>query len=350
MLKAIQVGSRVVGDGQPCFIVAEIGMNHDGDKMKAKELIAVASEAGVDAVKFQTFRATDIINPRLPADYDPQEPVPAKYQFFYEYLEHYELPYEWHDELIEFCRQKGILFISTPCSVEAVRFLSSRVPAYKIASMDLTNRELLTEIGKQGKPIVLSTGIGTLGEIERATATIKENGAPEIALLHCVSNYPAKPEELNLHNISMLKQAFDVPVGFSDHSLGIVSSIAAVTLGACIIEKHITLDRSTPGPDHYFALEPDELKALVRGIREVQAALGQSIRHLSVDETPKRNTYRRSLVACHELKAGHRLQQGDVIAIRPGAGIDPFDILKVEGLTLKTDVPAFTPLQWDHFK
>ena len=350
MYKTIQVAHLQVGDRHPCLIVAEIGTNHEGKKEKAKALISASAEAGVNAVKFQTFKAKDIINPTLPVDYDPQELVPEKFTYFYEYISQYKLPYEWHDELIDFCQEKGLLFFSTPCSVEAVRFLSSRVPVYKVASMDLNNNTLLEEIGRQKKPVILSTGIGNLGEIEKAILTLKENGVSETVLMHCISNYPAKPEELNLRNIPMLQHAFGLPVGFSDHSLGIVSSIAAVTLGACIIEKHITLDRKTPGPDHYFALEPHELKALVQGIREVQAALGQSTRELSIDESSKRNTYRRSLLTNKELKAGHRLRREDIVVLRPGSGIDPFDILKVEGLTLKVDIPAYTPLKWEYFK
>ena len=350
MTKEINIGKSLIGEGHPCFIVGEIGMNHDGSETKAKELIAMASGAGVDAVKFQTFRATDIINPTLPANYDPQESVPKNFKYFYQYIEQYELPYEWHDELIEYCHSNGLIFISTPCSIEAVRFLSARVPVYKVASMDLNNKELLEEIGKQKKPVILSTGIGTLGEIERAIQTLKENGTPEIAILHCVSNYPAKPEELNLLNIPMLKQAFGIPVGFSDHSIGIVSSITAVALGASIIEKHITLDRNTPGPDHSFALEPDDLKALVQGIREAQVSLGKNCRELSQNEISKKETYRRSLLAAKNLKAGHRISREDVIAIRPGSGIDPFDIAKVEGMVLTANVSAYTPLRWEYFK
>ena len=346
----MKIGNKSIGESHPCFIIAEVGMNHDGNKARAKELIDCASEAGVDAVKFQTFKATDIISPTLPANYDPQESVPEKYQFFYEYIKQYELPYQWHDELIEYCAKKKLIFISTPCSIEAVKFLSNRVPAYKVASMDLNNKILLEEIGRQKKPVILSTGIGSLVEIERAILTLRENGALEITLLHCVSNYPAKPGELNLRNIPMLQEAFGLPVGFSDHSMGIVASITAVSLGACIIEKHITLNRNMPGPDHYFALEPDELKALVQGIRQAQAALGQSAKKLTDDELLKKVTYRRSLCVNKELKAGRRLQRQDIVAIRPGSGIDPFSISEVVGSTLKVDLSAYTPLKWEYCK
>jgi len=346
----MKIGGKTIENYKRCFVIAEIGMNHDGNKQKARKLITAAAQAGVDAVKFQTFRATDIINPTLPADYDPQEKVPDKYRYFYQYIKEYELPYDWHDELIEYSKQKVVIFISTPCSLEAVKFLSPRVPAFKVASMDLNNMPLLQEIGSQKKPVILSTGIGTLNEISRAIATLKKSGTSEIALMHCISNYPALPQDLNLRNIAMLREAFNLPVGFSDHSLGITSSIASVALGACIIEKHITLNRNTPGPDHYFALEPLELESLVKGIREVELALGKDTRRISPDEEQKKVTYRRSLLANKHLKAGHRISRDDIVVLRPGSGIDPFDIAKVEGSVLRVDVSAYTPLKWEYFE
>lgn len=350
MPDTVKIGHRTVGEGHPCLIIGEIGMNHDKNLSKAKELISMAAEAGVDAVKFQTFRATDIINPTLPADCDPQEPVPEKYKYFYEYIQDYELVYEWHDELIEYSKKHGLIFISTPCSSEAVQFLKSRLQTYKIASMDLNNKKLLEEVGRQKKSVILSTGIGELWEIERAINSLHSTGAEGIALMHCIANYPARENELNIKAIPMLRQTFDLPVGFSDHSLGINSAIAAVALGACIVEKHITLSRKDPGPDHYFAMEPAALKALVEGIREVESAVGSGKRVLTKDEVPKKVTYRRSLCVTKTLEKGHRLTDDDVVAIRPGSGIDPYDIDKVVGMTLTKNLTAFTPLQWEHFK
>jgi len=348
--ESIRIADREVGAGSSCFVIAEIGANHDGKMEKAKKLILAAAVAGADAVKFQTFKATDIVNPTLPANYDPQEPVPDKFNYFFEYIEQFELPFEWHDELIEFCRDQGLIFISTPCSVEAVHFLSSRIQVFKVASMDLTNKELLEEVGKQAKPVILSTGIGDMGEIERAIMTLDENGTSDVVLLHCVSNYPSRPEELNLRNIPMLRDAFDCPVGFSDHSLGINSSLAAVALCACVIEKHITLNRKTPGPDHFFALEPDELKSLVSGIREVELAMGSSQRIVTSEECQKRRTFRRSLLNNKPLKAGYIIRREDIAIIRPGDGISPFDFGKIVGMELKRDLDIYTPLRWDHFK
>lgn len=346
----MEINNRKIGDTNPCYIIGEIGINHDGSLQKAKELIDMAADAGVDAVKFQTFKATDIINPTLRADYDPQEEVPEKYEFFHEYISEYELSYEDHDEIIAYCKNKNVEFISTPCSLEAVDFLATRVPAFKIASMDLNNIELLTAVGQKNLPVIISTGIGTLGEIEQAIGILNDNDTKEIALMHCISNYPADPKELNLKNIPMLKEAFGLPVGFSDHSLGINSSLAAVALGASIIEKHITLDRGQTGPDHSFALEVNDLKGLVSGIREVEDALGTSVRNITNDEQPKRQTYRRSLCVKKNVKANHRLSLDDIEIIRPGDGIDPFDIEKVEGLILKKDLEAYTPLKWEYFK
>lgn len=346
----MRIGTKSIGESQPCFIVAEIGMNHDGSKQKAKDLIAVAAEAGADAVKFQTFKALDIINPTLPADYDPQEPVPPQYEYFCQYIEKYELPYEHYDELISYASERKLIFLSTPCSYEAVDFLAERIPAFKIASMDLNNIPLLEKVGAKEKPVILSTGIGTLPEIEAAIQAILNSGAEEAALLHCIANYPAKPEELNLRNIPMLKQTFGLPVGFSDHSPGIISSVAAVALGACIVEKHITLDRKTPGPDHYFALEPADLKELVKNIREVESALGSSERGLTDSEKQKRVTYRRSLVTNRDLKKGHVLREEDISVIRPGSGFQPGDLPMIVGMVLQRNLPAYTPLKQEHIE
>lgn len=346
----MEISGYKIGKGHPCFIIGEIGMNHDGNKAKAKELIDMAADAGVNAVKFQSFRATDIINPTLPADYDPQEPVPDKFKWFYEYIQQYELPYDWHDELIAYANARGLVFISTPCSSEAVEFLSCRTPAYKIASMDLTNLPLIEDIGGRKKPVIMSTGIGSIGEIENAIMVLEDKGTSQIALMHCVSNYPARPEELNLKNIQMLETVFGFPVGFSDHSLGTTSSIAAVALGACIIEKHITLSRNTLGPDHYFALEHRDLTDLVKGIREVESAIGISRRKHSLNESSKRNTYRRSLLCTRDMATGERICRKDISVIRPGDGIFPYDIDKVEGLILTRDIKAYTPLKWSYFK
>ena len=346
----MMIGNKLIGESQPCFIIAEIGMNHDGSKQKAEDLIAVAAEAGADAVKFQTFKALDIVNPALPADYDPQEPVPPQYEYFYQYIGQYELPYEYYDDLISCAAEHKLIFLSTPCSYGAVDFLAERIPAFKIASMDLNNMSLLEKVGTQEKPVILSTGIGTLPEIEAAVKTLQVSGAKEVALLHCVANYPAKPDELNLRNIPMLKQAFGLPVGFSDHSLGVVNSVAAVALGACIVEKHITLDRKTPGPDHYFALEPADLKELVKNIREVESALGSSERRLTDSEEQKRATYRRSLVINRDLKKGRVLQEGDISVIRPGSGISPGELSKAIGMVLKQDLKAYTPLKWEYLE
>jgi N-acetylneuraminate synthase/N,N'-diacetyllegionaminate synthase len=348
--KTIQIGTYKIGENHPCFIVGEIGMNHDGSKEKAKELIQMAAEAGVQAVKFQTFRALDIINPTLSADYDKDEPVPDHFKFFYEYIAQFELRYEWHDELIAFARDKGLIFISTPCSFEAIDFLASRIPAFKVASMDLNNLPLLRKMGSQQKPVILSTGIGTFSEIEDAFYALKEGGAENICILHCVSNYPAKPDELNLRNITTLKEVFEVPVGFSDHSTGIAISIAAVALGANIIEKHITMSRETPGPDHYFAMEPRDLRDLVAGIREVELSLGRSSRILDQKEKEKAYTYRRSILVRRDMKQGEIIKATDLEIIRPGSGIPPVQIDNVVGMELKEDVCAYTPLQWDHFK
>ena len=250
--KTIRIGNKLVGEGQPCFIIAEIGCNHDGQLEQAKKMIDMAVEAGCDAAKFQSFTANKLFN-----EYYDKYPKKG----WIDMLKSLELPKEWHKILSDYCKKKGIIFLSSICDEEKADWLEEiNVPAFKIPSYELTHLPLLKYVAKKNKPVILSTGIAVVNEISEAIDTIKKEGNEDIILMHCVSAYPGKMEDLNLKTIPFYKQKFGLPVGLSDHCSSIESSLFAVALGADIIEKHITPDKSLPGPDHSFALDKQEMK------------------------------------------------------------------------------------------
>ena len=273
MVTSIQIGARVIGPDRPCFVIAEAGVNHDGGLEKAVRLVEVAVEAGADAVKFQTFKAERLVTASAAkADYQVRATGSSEPQA--QMLRRLELADDDHRELMRQCDRHGILFLSTPFDEGSVDLLANLgVQAFKVASGDVTNFPLLIHIASKGRPVILSTGMSSLGEVEAAVRTLEHAGTRELALLHCVSNYPAEPGDANLRAMETMARAFRVPVGYSDHTLGIEVTLAAVALGACVVEKHFTLDRTLPGPDHHMSLEPDELATLIRGIRTVDAYL-----------------------------------------------------------------------------
>ena len=261
-----QVAGRPVGPGHPCFVVAEAGSNHNRDLPTALRLIEVAAEAGADAVKFQTYTAEGLYSRHTPTmTYLKDQGMVGERDSVWGLINRVALPWEWHQELAEHARDLGITFLSTPFEEAAVDVLEGiGVPAYKIASYEVTHLPLLERVARTGKPVFLSTGMAALGDIERALDTLGEAGCREVLLMHCAVNYPARFENLNLRAISTLISAFQVPVGWSDHTLGWTADVVAVALGACAVEKHFTLDRSHPGPDHPFALNPPELASMAR--------------------------------------------------------------------------------------
>ena len=264
----LKIGDKLIGEEEPCFIIAEAGVNHNGSVELAKKLIDAAKDAGADAVKFQTFKAESVVvKDAQKAEYQKETTGEGSQ---YEMIKKLELTEEDFRELADYAKEKDIMFLSSPFDKESVDLLNELdVPAFKVGSGEITNLPLLRYIAKKEKPIILSTGMSTLGEIEEALDVIRSEGVEDIILLHCVSNYPARIEDVNLRALGTLKQAFKLPVGFSDHTLGITAPIAAVALGACVIEKHFTLDRNLPGPDHKASLEPEELKEMAKAIREV---------------------------------------------------------------------------------
>jgi len=269
----------------------------------------------------------------------------------YEMIKKLELSFEDFMKIKDYCDKKGVIFLSTPFDYESVDFLENLVPLYKIGSGEITNLPFLEYIAKKGKPIILSTGMSTLGEVEEAVKTIKNvNSSLPLALLHCVSNYPAKYEDVNLRVMLTLKEAFKLPVGYSDHTLGIEIAIAAVALGAKIIEKHFTLDRGLPGPDHKASLEPDELKKMVKAIRNVEEALGSGIKKTAQSELKVMKVARRSLVAARDIRAGEVVKESDILIKRPGTGILPKFKEIIIGMRLTRDVKKDNPFDWEDFK
>ena len=348
-MQNIQVANKLIGPGQPVFVIAEAGVNHNGDLKLARALIDVAVEAGADAVKFQTFRADRLATPNAPkAEYQLQTTGDAESQF--EMLRRLELSADAHRELQAYCHERGIIFLSTPFDEEAVDLLDELgVPAFKISSGDLTNSPLLEHVAGKGKPVILSTGMSELSELIEAVSVLNTAGCENPVLLHCVSNYPADPAEVNLRAMQTMRSAFDVPVGFSDHTEGIDVALAAVALGACVIEKHFTLDRASPGPDHRASLEPAGLRELVRSIRRVETALGSGRKVPTASELETAKVARRSLVAAHDIPAGATLKRDMVMMRRPGTGMSPAMLDTLLDRQATRDIAAGTLLDADMF-
>ena len=323
MVAPIAVGGRIVGPGAPCFIIAEAGVNHGGSVESACLLVDAASHAGADAVKFQTFTAEALVTLDAPkAAYQRQATGAGESQL--EMLRALELPRKAYAAIVDRCRNRGILFLSTPFDEQSADFLGTLgVPAFKIASGEITNLPFLAHVARKLKPIILSTGMACLSEVESAVETIEREGNRHVILLQCVSNYPAAPADVNLRAMRTMAEACRLPVGYSDHTLGNQVALAAVALGACVIEKHVTLSRDLPGPDHQASMEPDELAGFIRGIRMVEAALGDGRKEPAASEAATAAVARRSLVAASDISAGTVLTEAVIAVRRPGTGLPP---------------------------
>ena len=321
------------------LIIAEAGVNHNGDLVLAKQLIDAAAEAGADLVKFQTFRADRQVTRTAPkADYQAQ--TTDKQESQHEMLRGLELSADMHQALIKHCAARNIGFFSTAFDIESVDLLVSLgQESFKIPSGELTNLPYLRHIGRLGKKVILSTGMATLGEVESAIDALEQAGTPRIniSVLHCTTEYPTPMEEVNLRAMQSMHRAFDVAVGYSDHTPGIEVSIAAVAMGASVIEKHFTMDRNLPGPDHKASLEPAELAALVSAIRNIEIALGDGIKRLTPSEARNRPVMRKSLVARQTSPAGERFSAKNVTTKRPGTGISPMRWDEVMGRQASRD-------------
>lgn len=345
-MKKVRIGNKIIGEEEPCFIIAEAGVNHNGDIKLAKKLIDVAKEAGADAVKFQTFHAEEIVTLQgRKADYQRR----AKEKKQYEMLKNLELSFDEFRELKKYCDKKEIEFISTPYDIKSVEFLNEEigVSRFKVASADIINKPLIEAIAKTKKQITLSTGMATLGEIERTISFIRSFGNEDIVILHCTTSYPTPYNQVNMNVLDTLKKAFGLPVGYSDHTLGIEIPVIAVSMGAKVIEKHFTLDRTIEGPDHFASLEPDELKKMVKAIRNVEKAFGSGRKEITEEE--KKNIFfmRRSIHASEDIKEGEIIKESNIKIIRPFDGIEPWFLDAILGKKIKTNIKRDEPIKWE---
>lgn len=336
---AVVIADQTIGRGH-VFVLAEAGINHDGDVAKAHKLIDAAADAGADGVKFQNYRTEDFVADRtLTYEYGQGENRVVQTQ--YEMFKERELPTESLRDLREHARERSLAFISTPTSEDGVQVLVDiGADAIKNGSDYLVHLPLLRAMGRTGLPTIVSTGMSTLAEIDDAVGAYVEAGGRDLVILHCTSQYPTPPEDVNLLRIPALATAFARPVGFSDHTAGTHAAAAAVAVGAVLIEKHFTLDKSAPGPDHWFSLDPDELSSLVNGVREVEAALGSSRVEPTSTETRSRRDFGLSCAAARDLSSGDLLRASDVTFSRPGAGIAPRNVDLIVGRTLRQSMRA----------
>jgi N,N'-diacetyllegionaminate synthase len=332
---------RVI-DPERTFIIAEAGVNHNGSSDMAKQLVDAAARAGSDAVKFQTFNARRLASIQAPkAQYQLQTTDARESQV--EMLARLELTRESHRELQEYCRRQDIVFLSSPFDESSADFLENLgVELFKIPSGEITNIPFLSHIARKGLPLILSTGMATLSEVETAVRTFEKEENRNIVLLHCVSNYPARPSDVNLRAMITMNETFHIPVGYSDHTEGIEIAIAAVALGARVIEKHFTLDHNLPGPDHRASLEPNELKTLVQSIRMVEVSLGTGRKEPAPGEAETARVARKSLVAARDIPAGTILTEDYVAIKRPGTGLPPSLYPYIVGRTLRYAIPEGT--------
>lgn len=344
---SFEIAGRTVGSSAPTYLIAEAGANHNRDIGLARELIDVASEAGADAVKFQVYSGRALYSNKTPGfrylEGISEKPTP-------ELLEDIALPREWIGELSAHARTRGIHFFATPFDADAVDELyEAGVPAMKIASFELVDLELIAAAAATGLPLILSCGMASYGEIDDALDAAQRGGATQVALLRCASLYPSPPQIMNLRAMSTMRAAFGVPVGLSDHTMGIAVALGARGLGMDLLEKHFTLDRTMSGPDHPFAIEPDELRELVVGIRAIEQALGSGRLEgpSDLEEQEMYRLARRSVIAAQDIPAGTAITREQLVVKRPGYGIAPKDIDRVVGRIARVDIEADDVVTWE---
>lgn len=343
----LEINGRRIGPGQPVYMVAELSANHNQDFDQAVQLIHAAKEAGADAIKLQTYTPDTLTIDCNNEYFRIEKGTIWEGQSLYDLYGEAYTPWEWQPKLKRIANDIGLDLFSTPFDATAVDFLEEMdVPVHKIASFELVDLPLIRQVAQTGKPIIMSTGMATLGEIDEAVRTARQVGAAQIALLKCNSAYPAPPEEMNLRTIPHLAEAFRVPAGLSDHTLSIAVPVAAVTLGACIVEKHFTLSRAVPGPDSAFSLEPHEFKATVEAVRVAEKALGE-VRYEVTEHEVASRAFRRSLFVVKDVKAGEVFTEENVRPIRPGYGLHTRYLGEVLGRRAARDIERGTPMSWD---
>ncbi len=347
MKDPIVIGRRSVGTGQPTYIVAEISANHRQKFEEAVKLVRAVKDVGANAVKVQTFTPDTITLRSNREDFRVAGGTLWDGRTLYDLYEEAYMPWEWQPKLMAVATELGLDFFSSPFDSTAVEFLEKlNVPAYKIASFEIVDLALIERVAKTGKPMIISTGMATAEEIGEAVEAARRGGADQIALLKCNSGYPAPPEEMNLRTIPDMRKVYGVPVGLSDHTLGISTPITAVALGACIVEKHFTLSRSVAGPDSAFSLEPAEFSGMVEGVRTAEKALGSPYYGPTAAEV-KSLPFRRSLFVVTDMKTGDVFTERNVRSIRPANGLPPRHLNQVLGRKASEDIPAGTPLKWN---
>ena len=342
--------NHVIHNYSSPYVIAEIGANHNGDMNIAKKLVDSAKSCGADAVKFQSWTPKSLISKEEYArnqSYDDGDDGKKHFGSLKEMVDKYYLTEDQHYEIAKYCKEAEIDFCSTPFSIDEVDLLQKLdIPFYKVASMDINNYQLLEYIAKKQKPIILSTGMSTLGEIDNAIKIIEKEGNNQIVILHCIAIYPPKIKDINLNNITMLQKAFDYPIGFSDHSKGISIPLASIALGSCLIEKHFTLDKDMPGWDHAISANPKELMEIVKESKNVHKSLGSFNRIVSADEEEKKAKFRRSLVVVRALKKGETINSKDLNAKRPGTGIPPNQMSSIIGRKVSREIKQDELIHW----
>lgn len=347
MKKKIRIRDRVIDFGSSVFIIAELSANHLQKYDFAVRTIETAQRAGVDAIKLQTYTPDTITINSDNEYFRIRQGSLWDGKTFYQLYQEAYTPWEWQPKLKEIAEGLGLIFFSSPFDVTAVDFLEEMdVPAYKVASFEITDIPLIEYIASKGKPVIISTGIATLDDIEEAVSACYRVGNNQLALLKCTSAYPTPPEDVNLKTIPDMAEKFDVIVGLSDHTMGIFVPIAAVALGARIVEKHFILDRAMGGPDAAFSLEPEEFKAMVEAIRETEKALGE-VNYDLTEKMKKSREFSRSLFVVRDVKAGELLTEDNVRSIRPGFGLHPKHLKEVLGKKASKDIERGTPVSWD---
>jgi len=346
MPAVIKVGKRIIGIGHPVFVIAEVSANHHQDFNQAVKIIHAAKDAGADAIKLQTYTPDTMTIACDRPEFRIEGTIWSGRNLHDLYGEAFT-PWEWQPQLMRVANDLGLDLFSTPFDATAVDFLEEmNVPAHKLASFEMVDIPLIQKVAGTGKPLIMSTGMATVEEIEEAVQAARQAGATQIALLKCTSAYPASPEEMNLRTIPELSRRFSVPVGLSDHSMSTAVPVTAVALGACIIEKHLTLTRSEAGPDSAFSLEPLEFKAMVEAVRIAEKALGEVHFGVSANEANSR-VFRRSLFVVQDIKRGEPFTSANVRSIRPGHGLHTRHLAEVLGRQAACDIERGTPLSWE---
>lgn len=341
------IGSRRIGPGQPTFIVAELSANHNHDFDQAIKIIRAAKEAGADAIKLQTYTPDTITMGSNREEFRIAAGTVWDGRTLHELYSEAHTPWEWQPKLKRAANDLGLELFSSPFDFSAVDFLEEmQVPAYKVASFEIVDIPLIRKMARTGKPLIISTGMATLEEIDEAVQAARSAGTKEMALLKCTSAYPASPDEMNLRTIPELTRRFGVLAGLSDHSMGIAAPVAAVALGACIVEKHLTLSRSQQGPDSAFSLEPGEFKCMVEAVRVAERSLGE-VRFGPCAHEANSQIFRRSLFVVESLKRGERFDEKNVRSIRPAHGLHTRHLGEVVGKRAACDIEKGTPLSWD---